>query len=162
MSLPSPPAGMPTKAQPKRILSPSEWVQRQIKNLEAVGAENYKVGIAYPKKDPISAAIAAEDRWAAQIKKAIEKQSRKKALEATNMDEWYAYTSVLGPDRLVEGVKVRQKEVNDFVTTWQPLLAEHVAKIDAMPAVTDKDMEERMLANLRGLKSLKGAWRGRA
>jgi len=28
--------------------------------------------------------------------------------------------------------------------------------IDAMPDATDRDREERMLANLRGLKALKG------
>jgi len=162
MSLPSPPPGMPTKATPKRVLSPTEWRERQINTLKAVGETNFKQGIASPRKDPIAAAIAAEDKWANRIKTAIEKQSRKKALEATNMDEWYAYTANIGAARLVEGVVKREKEVADFVNTWQPLLQDHLTKIDAMPAVTDKDMEERMLANLRGLKSLKGAWRGRA
>jgi len=161
MSLPAPPAGMPPKASPKRILSPEEWRTRQIGNLKAVGETNFKQGIASPKKDPIEAAIAAEDRWAKQIQKAIEEQRRKKALQATNMDEWYAYSSVLGAARLVEGVVKREKEVADFVNAWQPILLDHVSKIDAMPAVTDKDMEERMLANLRGLKALKGRWRGR-
>ena len=138
-----------------------EWRKRQIDTLKAVGESNFKTGIASPKKDPIAAGIEAEDRFAAEMKKAIEEKRRKKALEATNIDEWYAYTSTLGAARLVEGVTKREKEVADFVNTWQPILTDHVNKIDAMPAVTDKDMEERMLANLRGLKGLKGKWRGR-
>ena len=161
VSLPPLPAGMPPKAAPKRLLSPEEWRNRQLGTLKAVGETNYKSGIASPKKDPITAGIAAEDVYAEAVKKAIEEQRRKKALEATNIDEWYAYAAVLGAPRIVEGVVKREKEVADFINAWQPLLADHLAKIDAMPAVTDHDREERMLANLRGLKALKGKWRGR-
>jgi len=160
-ALPPIPPAMPAKATPKRILSPEEWRKRQIDTLKAVGEANFKVGIAAPKKDPIVAGIAAEDRYADRVKKAIEEGRRKKALEATNIDEWYAYSAAIGAPRLVEGVTKREKEVADFVNTWQPILTDHVTKIDALPAVTDKDMEERMLTNLRGLKGLKGKWRGR-
>jgi len=161
MSLPTVPGGMPGKASVKRILSPDEWRKKQIDTLKAVGEANYKIGIASPKKDPIAAGIEAEDKWAERVKKAIEEQRRKKGLQATNIDEWYAYSAAIGAGRLVDGVTKREKEVADFVTSWQPILTDHVSKIDQMPAVTDKDMEERMLANLRGLKALHGAWKGR-
>jgi len=161
LSLPAVPAGMPAKPAPKRLLSPDEWRKRQLENLKAVGETNYKTGIASPREDPIKAGIDAEPLYAERIKKAIEEERRKKGLEATSMDEWYVYAAVLGAPRLVEGVTKREKEVADFVNAWQPILMDHVSKIDAMPAVTDKDMEERMLANLRGLKALHGKWRGR-
>ena len=77
------------------------------------------------------------------------------------MQEWFNYASQIGAGRLVEGVTKREAKVDRFVKAWQPILADHVAKIDQMPAVTDSDMETRMLENLRGLKALKGAWRGR-
>ncbi len=144
-----------------RLLPPDEWRKRQIGNLRAVGEPNYKQGIERPKKDPIAEAIAKEDLWAARIKKAIEEQRRKKALQAVTMEDWYKFASEIGAGRLVEGVVKREVKVDRFIKSWQPILLDHVAKIDAMPAVTDKDMEERMLANLRGLKALKGAWRGR-
>ena len=147
--------------QVTRILPPDEWKKRQINNLKAVGEENYKVGINRPKKDPIQAGIEAEEKWAARIKEAIEEKRRAKALQAVSMDEWFNYAANIGAARLVEGVTKREAKVDRFVRSWQPILQDHVSKIDAMPAVTDKDMEERMLANLRGLKALKGAWRGR-
>jgi len=151
----------PERVTVTRILKPEDWIKRQIDTLKAVGEANYAVGVAAPKKDPIAAGIAAEDRYAAQIKKAIDEKRRAKALEATNIDEWYTYTTEIGKGRLVEGVTKREKEVRDFVSAWNPILLDHVGKIDVMPAITDKDMEERMLTNLRGLKALKGAWRGR-
>jgi len=143
-----------------RILPPDEWRKRQIGNLKAVGQTNYKQGIERPKKDPIEAGIASEAKWAARIKEAIDEERRKKALQATNMTEWYNYAASLGAPRLVEGVTKREAKVDKFVRAWQPILASHVEKIDALPAVTDSDMETRMLENLRGLKALKGAWRG--
>lgn len=143
-----------------RILPPDEWRKRQIGNLKAVGETNYKVGISRPKKSPIKAGIEAEDKWAERVKKAIEEQRRKKALETVTDDDWYKYASEIGAGRLVEGVVKREAKVDRFVKAWQPILLDHVQKIDEMPAVTDKDMEERMLANLRGLKALKGKWRG--
>jgi len=143
-----------------RILPPDEWKKRQINTLKSVGEANYRQGIERPKKDPIEAGIASEDRWAAQIRKAIEERRRAKGLSMTNMNEWYNLANSLGAPRLVEGVVKREFKIDRFIRSWQPLLLDHVAKIDAMPAVTDSDMENRMLENLRGLKALKGRWRG--
>lgn len=140
----------------KRLLSPTEWVKRQIDTLRSVGATNYKVGIAGPKRDPIEAGIAAQGRYEEQMRKDEVLKRREESLRKTNMAEWYKYASDLGAGRLVDGVTKREAKVTKFVTTFQPLLSEHVGKIDALPDVTDSDRENRMLENLRGLKALKG------
>jgi len=159
MALPPVPAGQPAKAAVTRILPPEDWIKKQIETLDRVGEANYRLKIAKPKKDPIEAGIATEDKWAKEVQKAIEERRREKALRATNIDEWYAYSQAIGAGRLVDGVKLREKEVHDFVKPWQPLLLEHVGKVDMMPEVTDREREERMIQNLRGLKALKGTWR---
>jgi len=139
-----------------RILSPEDWKKRQLSTLSAVGETNYRVGIAKPKKDPIAAGIAAQDRYAAQMKKDEVLERRKTALEKTSMAQWYKYASTLGAGRLVEGVTKREDKVADFIRTWQPMLADHTSKIDGLPDVSDSDREQKMLENLRGLKALKG------
>lgn len=139
-----------------RILSPSDWETRQIKNLEAVGRESYTVGIAHPKKDPIAEGIASEGAYNNAMKKVLSDQLRKKGLEKTNMGEWYAYASSLGADRLVEGVSKRRAKVGNFIKSWQPMLSDHVSKIDALPSDTDAAREKKVLENLRGLKALHG------
>jgi len=143
----------------QRLLPPDEWRKRQIDTLKAVGQANYKQGILMPKKDPILEGIAAEELYAARVKQAIDEQRRKKALEAVTMAEWYKYALEIGAPRIVEGVTKREAKVDRFVKAWQPILLDHVAKIDVMPAITDADMEARMLENLRGLKALKLKWK---
>jgi len=147
---------MENMATVTRILSPEDWKKRQLDTLKSVGETNYAVGIAKPKKDPIAAGIATEDKYASEVKKAIDAKSRKAALEKTSMAEWYKYSSELGKGRLVEGVTKREAKVTSFITTFQPMLTTHLAKIDALPEATDGEREARMLENLRGLKALKG------
>jgi len=144
-----------------RLLPPDEWVKRQIDTLKDVGQRNYKQGIAMPHKDPIEAGIAAEDKYAARLKAAIDRKARAKGLAATNIGEWYNLADTLGANRLVEGVVKREFKVHRFVRGWHPLLQDHVSKLDQLKVVTDADAENKMLENLRGLKALKGAWRGR-
>lgn len=139
-----------------RVLSPDAWKDRQIATLKSVGEANYKVGIAKPRKDPIAAGIAAEEKYAANTKKAIDEKRRATALGKTSMAEWYKYASELGAGRLVDGVVKREAKVADFTRTFHPMLVDHLSKIDLMADVTDGDREQKMLENLRGLKALKG------
>lgn len=148
---------MPISVQ--RILPPDEWKKRQLETLKQVGRANYAQGISMPKKDPIQAAIEAQDRYEEQMRKDEVLKRRKEVLQTATADDWYSYASALGVDRLVEGVTKREKKVDKFVKSWQPILLDHVAKIDAMPDVTDADRENRMLENVRGLKAKKAAWR---
>lgn len=139
-----------------RILSPTDWKERQINTLKQVGEANYAVGITKPRKDPIAAGIAAEGKFNNAMKKALDSRARAHGLEGTTMQEWGAYTENIGRGRLVEGVTKREAKITGFLQTYQPLLADHVGKLDALPVDTDGDREQKVLANLRGLKALHG------
>ena len=140
----------------KRVISPEDWKKRQLDTLKDVGRKNYLVGIKSPKANPIERGIATEAKYAAEIKKAIDEERRKKALAKTSMEEWYRYAETLGADKLVDGVVKREPKVGAFITAWHPMLTSHLARIDALPEETDTEREARMLENLRGLKALKG------
>lgn len=140
----------------KRVLSPEDWKNRQINTLKSVGRTNYLTGIAAPKADPIARGIATEGKYAAATRVAIDEERRKKALEKTDMTEWFRYSKELGADKLVDGVVKREAKVTKFVAAFQPMLTSHLAKIDALAEETDAERETRMLENLRGLKALKG------
>jgi len=91
-----------------RVLKPEDWREKQLGTLKAVGEKNYRKRIAMPKKSPIAAGIAAEEKWAQAIKEAIERGARKIGLSATTDEEWLGYATDIGAGRLVEGVVKRQ------------------------------------------------------
>jgi len=147
---------------PQRLLPPDKWRERQIANLKAVGRRNYEARVPLAKDDPIAAAIAAEEKWFAQLEVAKEEKRRIIALQDTNAQEWVGYTLKIGAPRLVEGVVDREPEVKSFIDRWHPLLLDHLAKIDPMATVTLDERVEKAVANIKGLAALHGAFRKRS
>ena len=149
-------APLPNPPAITRVLDPTEWVEKQIATITAVGRENYLRGVKHPKKDPIKAGIDAQPKYEAKMKDPKVLARRAEQLAKTNMEEWAVMAETLGADKLVDGVVKRRHKIERFVAKYQPLLKAHLGKIDSMPDVTDADRENRMLENIRGLKKLKG------
>jgi len=143
--------------QISRLPSPEDWREKQLGTLKAVGEGNYRKKIAKPKKSPIAAGIAAEDKYAEAMRKALDARARAAGLKAVTDDEWLTYATEIGAGRLVEGVVKREPKVKKFIDAFQPMLAEHLTKIDPMPNVTLSDRKAKMLANVDGLVALHGA-----
>lgn len=144
-----------------RLPSPEDWRSKQIGNIKAVGETNYRAKIGKPKKSPIAAGIAAEDKYADAMRKALEAKSRAAGLKAVTDDEWLTYAVEIGAGRLVEGVTKREPKVKKFIDAFQPLLGDHLSKIDPMANVTLADRKTKMLANVDGLVALHGKAKGK-
>lgn len=140
-----------------RLISPDDWREKQLGTLRAVGEGNYRKAIAKPKRSPIAAGIAAEDRFADAMRKAIQERRRERGLKASSDEEWLMYATEIGAARLVEGVVKREPKVKKFLDAWHPILSEHLSRIDPMSNVTLADRKAKMLANVDGLVALHGA-----
>lgn len=149
-------APAPNPSTITRVLEPVDWVDKQIKTMEAVGRDNYLRGIKHPKKDPIKAGILAQPKYEAKMKDPKVLARRAEQLAKTNIDEWTAMAETLGADKIVDGVVKRKFKIERWVAKFQPMLKAHLVKIDAMADVTEADREAKMLANKRGLQKLKG------
>ena len=147
----------PNPATVTRLIPASEWLAKQIGNLQAVGETNYRSGITRPKKDPIAAGIAAQPAYEAAMRDPNVLARRVSGLRRTNMEEWVSMAERVGAARLVQGVVERQYKVERFLQGYVPKLLSHLGRIDALPNVTDADRERRMVENLKGLRALKGA-----
>ena len=148
-----PPPNPPTVV---RVRSAQEIVTKQLNNIQAVGQTNYLAGITSPKKDPIQAAIAAQGAYEAKMRDPAVLARRVTGLRKSSMAEWAINAETIGAQRLVEGVMARRAKVERFWQAFQPLLSQHLQRIDGLANVTDADRERRMVENLRGLKALKG------
>jgi len=151
-------AEVPERPTVTRVIDPTTWINRQLKMVKEVAVDNYKIGIGYPKKDPIKAGIEAEEAWWEGLKTAKDLGLRKIGLAGTNMEEWHGY-ALKYADRLEDGVVGREKEVRDFVDPWHPILLRHLAEVDKKPVVTLKQRIDKAVANMEGLAALKAKWR---
>ena len=149
----APPANPPTVT---RVIPGPEWVEKQLRNLQAVGEQNYREGVTRPRKDPIAAGIAAQGAYENAMRDPNVLKRRVAGLQRTNMEEWASMAERVGASRLVAGVVERRFKVERAVSTLHGKLTQHLQHIDAMPNVTDADRERRMVENLRGLKQMKG------
>ena len=140
----------------QRLISPAAWKDRQIAALKANGQTNYAQGIQNPKADPIESAKAAKGAWENGLKAAMERNAFTKGLDRTNIQEWQGYAANIGASKLVEGVTKREAKVSKFLNTWQPALASALTNLDSMPTDTANDRDQKMLANVKALRAMKG------
>jgi len=128
-----------------------------------VGRKNYLTGIAFPKRDPIEAgkSDAAEARYAAEMRLVLDEKRRKKGLDPLTIDDWYPYARDIGADILVDAVVKREAKVSRFINAWQPILVDHLSKIDPLSVETLEDRITKAAENIRGLAALKATWKGR-
>jgi len=149
----APPANPPTV---QRLPNAADWVEKQIRTIQAVGEVNYREGITRPRKDPIAAGIAAQGAYEAAMRDPSVLKRREQKLRQTNMEEWASMCERVGAQRLVAGVVERRFKVERAVSVLHGKLAQHLQHIDSLPNVTDADRERRMIENLHGLKAMKG------
>lgn len=142
----------------QRLISPTDWLNRQLNTLKAVGEANYRVGVTKPKKDPILAGVAAEGKWANAMQKAINDGTRAKQLADVTIQEWEGYATNIGAPRLVDGVVRRQAKISTFLNAYVPELTSILANIDAMPTATVSDRNQKMLAMVEALRALRGTF----
>ncbi len=152
----------PTSMTITRVLSPSEWVKKQIDTLSLVGRANYELGIARPKRSPIAAGSSdqSEAKYQAQLMIAFDRKSRQKGVAASDDKIWFDMSKDLGAENLVKGVKKREAKVRKFVDGFHPQLLTHLSAIDDLPVTSLEERLSKMTENARGLAALRGVVKG--
>jgi len=133
------------------------WVRKQIERAAVAGPE-YEEGVKDPERNPIEAALAANEKRIAKLRESIEKKTWEAKMAKLTIEDWRKPTLEKGVRRFPEGIRVAEPKIRDFVSKWRPILEGIQAAVRAMPDVTDADREARMLENLRRLKEAKGTW----
>lgn len=150
--------GEPYKANPPavtRLKSPQAWVDKWANNLQAVGETNYRAGIANPKKDWQQASIQGQGAYETAMRDPKTLARRESSIRSVSSDEWAAQAE-RGASRLVQGALDRRPKTERKVQALHQLMSSHLAKIDQMDSSTPQAREQRMLANVRGMREFKG------
>lgn len=140
------------------VKNTTDWLNKQMARVR-VSTEDYKKGVQNPARDPIAAALAANAKRIEGIRKSIEDQTWENTMKTLSVEDWKKPALELGAARFVPGVEAKKDKIAKFIGAWGPILQNVQNGVRGMAEVTDADRENRMLANLRGMKAKKGDWR---
>jgi len=136
-----------------RVPETDEWVNKQISRTEAA-TEEWKKNVLRPKRNPLEAAKAAKGKWQNAMQRAIQENRFEAGLDAVDEETMYAVIRETPSTALAEGVRRRAPKIRQKVDKLRGYLAAHLEAVDKLPVDTDQQREQKMLANLRGMREI--------
>ena len=133
-----------------RVAPPDEWVDNYEKGVTN-NAEKWLKHVTNPSKNPITAAIAAEEKWKNGMQDAIAKGRWGKAMKQADPDIMIETLKAMGTTAYVTGVMARGAKMRKKINKLQALVSAHVAAMDTLPTTTPALRREKMLKNLDGM-----------
>ena len=128
----------------KTVKSADRWAKQQVENAEASG-DDWLDGVKNPSRDPIEAAIAAEEKWEDRLAQAIKDKKWSKNLKKSSHAEIVEIVDALGTGVYTNAFSPRAKKIRRVVGELQPLVQAASNTIQGMPEKTDAEREKRLL-----------------
>jgi hypothetical protein len=141
-----------------RVPSASDWTDKMVSRAANAGSDWVKGSLA-PRKDPTAAALAANQKRIARFQQSVTDKTWEGAMARVDPAQTAATITAVGAQGYANGVQARKGKIGAAIARLQPLVADHVAKMDAMPVATDADAKAKMLANYDGMKKLGVAYK---
>lgn len=142
-----------------RVKSAKDWSEKQIKNAKAAGT-NWKKAVLSPRKNPVEAAIAANEKRKQKLAKAEEEERWLKSMKKVNVDEMYKTIELAGAEVYTKGIAIREGKITGAIDELQPMVEALAKKLDGMPQDTPEQREAKMIAAKRGMEEIGKARRG--
>lgn len=133
-----------------RVIDAKDWKDKQIVRATAA-ADEWKKKILKPKKNPVEAAIKANDKRVDKLMASIKEKKWEKAMARVDMDIMYKVIEATDPAAFSGGIERRAAKIEAVYKDLQPMVLALAESIDAMPDKSDADREKRLLAARRGM-----------
>lgn len=130
-----------------------EWVSTMIAGVQN-NATKWKERTMRPKRDPIEAAKAAAGKYKQKLQEALNEGRWEKALDQVDEDAMVEAIERTDPGQFVAGVQKRERKIRGKVERLRPLLVAHKQAVEKLPVDTDAQREQKMIANLRGMRAI--------
>jgi hypothetical protein len=129
----------------KKVKDATRWAAQQVKN--AVDAkDDWLDGVKNPSRNPIEAALAANDKRIDRLKQSIDSKKWEKNLAKVSPADIIEVATKLGSGVYSAGVEARTSKINKRVAELQPLVQDVSNTIQNMSDKTDADREKRLLS----------------
>ena len=136
---------LPANPVTKKVKDVTRWVKQQIENAEAAG-DDWLDGVKNPSRDPIAAALAANDKRIDRLQKSIKDKKWEKNLAKSSHAEIVEVAEKVGTGKYTGGVRARETKIKRIVNELHPLVQSVSDAIQAMPDKTDANREARLVA----------------
>jgi hypothetical protein len=137
-------------------LSPEQWAAKLATRASAAG-QDWLDGVKNPVRDPVQAALKAEPKYRAKMQESLQKGTWAKKMAKVDSAAMKATAERVGSGAYVQGITARADKIQAAGARILPKIYAVADKVAAMPDATDGDRDARMLANVKGLREIKGA-----
>jgi len=143
-----------------RVPEADQWAEKMVTNAANAGSR-WLAGVKAPRKNPIEAAKAAQNKWANKVREAIEQGRFAAGLDNVDLDEMYAIIEAGGETPYTSGVRRREGKVRRVVSELRNQVLALAQELDKMPTDTAEQREAKMIAAKRGMEAIGRRRRGR-
>ena len=142
-----------------RVSPPEEWAADYEKGV-VNNADRWLKHVTNPSRNPIAAAIAAEEKWKNGMQEAIAKGRWKKGMQNADVDMMMETLKAQGTGAYINGVQVRREKMKKKIVKLQALVSAHVTAMDSLPDATPQQRRDKMLKNLDGMLAVGDKMKG--
>jgi len=135
---------IPSNPVTKKVKSPDRWAKQQIENAKGA-ASDWLDGVKNPSRNPIEAALAANDKRIDRLQESIRNKKWEKNLSKVSPSDIVTVVDKLGSGVYSSGVDARSAKIEKRVSELQPLVQSVSDTIQNMSDKTDADREKRLL-----------------
>ena len=128
----------------KKVKDASRWAEQQIKNAKDA-ADDWLDGVKNPSRNPVEAALAANDKRVDRLNESIKNKKWEKNLGKVAASDIVDVAIKLGSSVYSNGVAARDAKIKKRVGELQPLVQEVSNTIQNMSDKTDAEREKRLL-----------------
>ncbi len=139
------------------VKAPDKWIDKQLARVRVAGGD-YRDGVMAVTENPAQKALAENAKRVAKLQESITKKTWETKMAKVSMEDWKNKAATVGADRFIPGVEANVDKIEKFVRSFQPKLSSLTASVKAMPQTTEADRYAMVLAEVRGLRKLKGTW----
>lgn len=117
---------------------------------------DWLAGVTGQTVNPAELAVKAKEKWKARMMAAIQNDTWAKRLSQVSLSDITSAANKAGASAYTSGIANRSDKIMKAFQRIIPKIQAVRDIVNAMPDVTEVDRENKMLANVRGLRKIKG------
>jgi hypothetical protein len=136
-------------------IDPAKVLTKYVSRTQAAG-QDWVDGIQNSTVDTVANMVKSNAKWKSKMQAAINNDTWVKRVSKLSTSDIKAMVAKVGAGAYTSGISNRQDKIGKAFARVMPLIDQVATTVRAMPDVTDADREARMIANVRGLRQIKG------